>query len=101
MVHYTGSNHQAPDALSLQRRTGEDEKSIEDDIPVLCISPSDPQKEEARFSCMKDDDTKNDKQGVGLPEVYLLLTSTEGNDKKQRITTQDFTYEHEDDSYGL
>lgn len=40
--HHAGTKHQAPDALLWLKTTGTDQMSIDDDTPVLCITPSNP-----------------------------------------------------------
>lgn len=44
VIHRAGIKHQATDALSPPKTTGEDETPIKDEIPVLSVTPSNPPK---------------------------------------------------------
>lgn len=63
-----------------------DKTTIEDDIPLLCITPSNPpEKEDARSMYVQEDQSESDERGVRLPKVYPLATETGGryeNDRK-------------------
>lgn len=50
----------------------------EDNIPVWCINPPDPPGKQARFLFRHDDEKDSDKEGVGIPKVYALMTVTRG-----------------------
>lgn len=49
---------------------------INDDIPVLCITPSSPEMEQLRLTYVQDNDSERDKRIVGLPEVYASVMET-------------------------
>lgn len=69
VVHLVGTKHQVVDAVERLKTTSEDETPNEDDIFILCITPSNPPKKEARCMYMEEDVKERDKRGVGLPKV--------------------------------
>lgn len=50
------------------RTTRNDKAPIEHYIPVLCITPSNPQKEEVMFIYMHDDGAESDKRVLDYPK---------------------------------
>lgn len=100
VVLYAGIIHKTADTLLRQKETGEEESSIEYDILVQCITAfNTPEKQEARFTCMQDDDAENEKRGVRLPEVDALAMATDGNDENRPITVHEIIDEQTNESY--
>lgn len=63
----------------------------------LLINP--PEKEEAMVIYMHNCKSRSEKKGIGIPEVYAILTGTRGEDENCPITVQEFIYEQGKDLY--
>lgn len=72
-----GLNHQTVDELSQLNSSGTDQRSIDDDGSILCITPPTDEKEDASVSYMDDNDIYDYKEDVWLPTVYAFDISTE------------------------
>lgn len=109
VVHRARSKHQATklrpcsilSVLKAQLKiNGKEEIPIENDIPVVSITPSNAHEIE-EVSCMylPDDVRESYNPGVRLPEVYSFAKTTEKDDKNRPITAHKFINEQEIDSY--
>lgn len=92
----TSNKHQACDALLRLKTTGTDRSPIDDDIPVLGITPSNlPEKEEARAGSMHGNGVIDHKEGVQLPAVYAIAALTAPGHNVRQITVNNFVNEQE------
>lgn len=73
VIFCAGIYHQGADELPRLKTTSTDQVQIDDDISVLCITPSPLENEETRVSYMHNKDVNEDK-GVGSPAVYRVST---------------------------
>lgn len=84
VVRHVGTRAQAADMWSRLRLNHEDKTLIEEDIPVLRITPSNPQKREPGIIYMQVEDAKSDKGGVRQPGVYAKSTAPGAYDKNSQ-----------------
>lgn len=83
--------HPAADALWPLKTTGTYQMAIEDEVMELCITRSVPLKGKVRVMYMKFYDVINDHEGIGLPAVQSIATSTYTEHNKRQIKLQALT----------
>lgn len=60
--------------------------------------PPTPEIEEANVGLMYDNGESDDNEGVGLPEVYEVVTLTEAKHDELQATTTNFIHQQAEDS---
>lgn len=96
VIYCTGTRHRVADSSVQIRTTGTDQTPAVDDIPVLCITFSNPTKVRGGFSYIHDNDMNYEKD-VGFSALCTTATSTEPEQDYWQISTQDFIYEKTED----
>lgn len=99
VVHCTCIRYQSADAFWRLKTTRTEQTPIEDQIPVLRNTGPLLLKKGETVMYIQDYDVLNDKEGIGIPEVYDIATSTDTQHYTRLITGQEYIHEQPKDSY--
>lgn len=94
MVYWPGTKHKPADALSQLKKTGSNERPIEDDLLVLHTKAFIPVERRGKGYVMQGLRVLNEKEVIGHPAIYAIATWTGTEHYDRPITTPDLIQEH-------